>query len=309
MTHVITAVFSGFLADLKGHKENTEWKGYNGNVCCLSCLNIDKRLSGDDGSGVYGLDCSDPALFVERTSADVFNTVDELVDLKATTSKSKFEEHETNRGFNLVLQGLLLDLTLRSLYKPVEHTIRDWMHTLCSDGVANSVCGEALQELGRYGFSLQVVRDFMAQVHLPSKYGKTHQDWLRDSRLKTHQLTSFASVILSVVPILYLFMCQYCADIDDLADVFECVQLMHMVLGILSAGPEKPMKYLATMKVLIPKLHATFVRCWDKLKPKIHHMHHIIDGMEWCGKLLSCFVTERKHRTVKKNGSTRDALH
>ena len=28
-------------------------------------------------------------------------------------------------------------------------------------------------------------------------------------------------------------------------------------------------------------------------------MHHIIDGMEWCGKLLSCFVTERKHRTVK----------
>ena len=139
----------------------------------------------------------------------------------------------------------------------------------------------------------------MAQVHLPSKYGKTHQDWLRDSRLKTHQLTSFASTILSVVPILYLFMCQYCADIDGLADVFECVQLMHMVLGILSAGPEKPVKYVATLKVLIPKLHATFVRCWDKLKPKIHHMHHIIDGMEWCGKLLSCFVTERKHRTVK----------
>ena len=36
----------------------------------------------------------------------------------------------------------------------------------------------------------------------------------------------------------------------------------------------------------------------------MHHMHHIVDGMQWLGKLLSCFVTERKHRHVKDS-----ALH
>ena len=37
----------------------------------------------------------------------------------------------------------------------------------------------------------------------------------------------------------------------------------------------------------------------ENVKPKAHHLFHVVDGMEWLGKLLACFVTERKHRTVK----------
>lgn len=74
---------------------------------------------------------------------------------------------------------------------------------------------------------------------------------------------------------------------------------LHQILGILSIGSDKPMAYIEKLKELFPKLHAAVVKITDTLKPKLHHMHHIIDHMEWLGKLVSCFVTERKHRQIK----------
>ena len=37
----------------------------------------------------------------------------------------------------------------------------------------------------------------------------------------------------------------------------------------------------------------------DFIKPKYHHLYHVIDHIHSIGKLLNCFVTERKHRTMK----------
>ena len=34
------------------------------------------------------------------------------------------------------------------------------------------------------------------------------------------------------------------------------------------------------------------------IKPKYHHVFHVIDHLRQTGRLLSCFVTERKHRTI-----------
>ena len=42
----------------------------------------------------------------------------------------------------------------------------------------------------------------------------------------------------------------------------------------------------------------------DHVKPKFHHLFHIVDNMVFLGALLSCFVCERKHRFTK-----RAALH
>ena len=94
-------------------------------------------------------------------------------------------------------------------------------------------------------------------------------------------------------------MCAFCKDDARLSDHFDCLETLHHILGILATGTDKPMEYLGTLKELFPKLHERFLKITDSLKPKLHHMHHIIDHMEWIGKLLSCFVTERKHRQVK----------
>jgi hypothetical protein len=94
-------------------------------------------------------------------------------------------------------------------------------------------------------------------------------------------------------------MLSFCQDDPRLADVFECVKLLHYICGILATGTDKPMEHIDTLKMLMAKLHALYVKLDWACKPKMHHMHHIIDSMLWLGKCLSCFVTERKHRQVK----------
>ena len=133
-----------------------------------------------------------------------------------------------------------------------------------------------------------------------SRLGKAREEWLKDSRLKMHHLTSFAGIVLTLIPILYLYMCQFCARNDEMAEYIECVKLLHQVVGILATGADKPVQHVTTLRANMKQLHAVFVRLFDKVKPKLHHMHHVCDAIEYLMKCLCCFVTERKCRLVKQ---------
>ena len=113
---LVCATFAGFLCDLKGHKETTEWKGASGNVVCLTCMNVGARLCGCTGT-VVGLDCHDPKKFIKRANSDVFVTIDELTDRfgKATSQKAR-ERLETEYGLNVRPDGLLWDVAQFSTY-------------------------------------------------------------------------------------------------------------------------------------------------------------------------------------------------
>jgi hypothetical protein len=65
------------------------------------------------------------------------------------------------------------------------------------------------------------------------------------------------------------------------------------------------MRHVDTLQQLISKHMEAFTNLYGHdVKPKAHHLFHVVDGMRWLGKLLACFVTERKHREVKQS-----ALH
>ena len=82
-----------------------------------------------------GIDCADESEFnngVAITNEEIFAIID---DLHVNHTEAK----ETEVGFNYVPNGLLSDVSMRRLYKLVEHTIRDWQRTLASDGVGNTL--------------------------------------------------------------------------------------------------------------------------------------------------------------------------
>ena len=81
------------------------------------------------------------------------------------------------------------------------------------------------------------------------------------------------------------------------------MRLLYMILGTLAIGPEAH-RHCDILQRNMSALHAMHMNLSDYSKPKMHHMHHIVDGMRWLGKLVSCFVCERKHRHVKDS-----ALH
>jgi len=150
--YMVRAVFAGFLADLLGHKEITEWKGTGGNVCCIECSNVHKRARGPNDPRGVGLDCADQTKYARRSNEEVFAIVDTLAIQNTILTVAQFEKEETRLGFNFVANGLLMDHSLRGIYKPVDHTIRDWQHTLTSDGCANTCIAETLHLLPWWGY-------------------------------------------------------------------------------------------------------------------------------------------------------------
>jgi hypothetical protein len=77
---VVTAILAGFLQDLVGHKELTEWMGHNGVLCCITCDNVINMLhrKPDHAKGQVATNCSDLAKFRYRTNESVFTMIDEL---------------------------------------------------------------------------------------------------------------------------------------------------------------------------------------------------------------------------------------
>jgi len=299
---VVTAIFAGFLADLVGHKEITNWKGHGGVMCCLECGNVLQFRT--PKAGQVSFTCWDRTKFKLRTDDEIYMIIDDLKRCSTTLAKTKFASMETDCGFNYDPHGLLFDVELRGVYKPGHHTIRDWMHTCGQDGLANTHVACAMHALADHGIPGDRIREFADACHYPSKWGKLDKCAFSERRLKGNTITSFASIILTMVPVFHMFLEMFVAT--SMPEHLKAFTYLHHMVGLLRLGPEKAMLPIDSLRQLIVKHAKAMVDLYgdDTVKPKAHHMHHVIDGMQWVGKLLACFVTERKHRDVK-----RSALH
>ena len=152
------------------------------------------------------------------------------------------------------------------------------------------------------GCTLAMITTFVDECRLPQMHGKVSHEWLKPSRLKGTTISSFASIMLSIVPIIALFLEHY--NVKSMSPaVVECYNLLHTIISLLKLSPSKVPPYAAKLNTLISAHHRSFMTAYgtDYLKPKSHHMKHVVDGAVFVGKCLSCFVTERKHREIKKS--------
>ena len=301
----VTGVFAGFLADLLGHKELTEWKGTGGTLCCLTCHNVINMQHRKPRRGEVATNCSNPELFKKRTNESLYKSLEtikakhEELSAKPKFPHSAWDSFTSAQGFNYVPEGLMYDVELREIYHPVDHCIRDWQHTFCQDGIANTHIAYVLHRCNLVcGLKIGVVQEFSQICHYPSWQGKLDKNAFGSNRLKHNTIASFSSVCLTMVAVLYLFMDKFVAE--RLPEEFEAFKLLYHILGIFRLGPEDAMDHIDTLNTLLREHLDKVVKLYDEhVKPKGHHAFHIVDGMLWLGKLLSCFVTERKHKEVK----------
>lgn len=84
----------------------------------------------------------------------------------------------------------------------------------------------------------------------------------------------------------------------------ECFGLLNRIVDLCALGPEGAMPFVEQLQFTIVKHNALYVELYeDHVKPKLHHLLHIPENMKFVGRLLSCWVTERKHRVVKAQAS------
>ena len=267
-------------------------------------MSLKNRGYVDDG--LVCIDCTDRTKFFRNANEDIWRIIDHLSTIVV---KKDLEQMEKETGFSRNAAGLLRDVGLRRVVKPADAYLRDWMHTFVSGGQANTHTGLLLHMLKDHGIKIELVRDYSIEYTLPCKHGKVSPHWLKKTLLDKKDkgsFSSFASHMLSIVPIVFAFLMDHVhtsAHAGELADHIRCYGLLASIIALLQRVDTAPSN-VAHLVRLIDEYGAMFIRLYDRAKAKFHHMYHIHESIERFNRVLSCFVTERRHRMTK-----RAALH
>ena len=305
--HLFKARFAGFLGDEKGLKEVYASKGPASTRPCLSCLNIVQFLDHilvDDGY-LVSVKCPDSARFVKSSDANVFEAADQLKRAKAHMTKAAFADLEQQLGLHYVPGGVLYDDHCRSLVRPVKGWFRDWMHVMAVQGCGNIELEQLIHELRRYNVLPSMISGFFSKVRMPRTASKIDADWFTTKRVgkasaEKDGWKGFSSEVLTIVPIMLFFVQTAVQPTGHLLRHIECFRLLDKLLKLFCLGSEAAAKYKELIRTTISRHAALFAELYpDVRKPKFHHVFHIVDHIENMGRLLSCFVCERKHRQIK----------
>lgn len=308
-TAVLTARFVGFLGDEKALKEIWCLKGASGSRPCITCTNLVQFVSAErmHGTTLQGLSCCDMSLLRRTTDDEVLAMADRLQALHDTgSSKAELHRLEQALGMTYVADGILYDKHLReaNILKPVRMYLRDWMHTLVGHGVAGTQVAVVLAKLKGHGIKLSMVQDYMQCFVLPRCHGRVSATWFSANRVEPDHLKCFASEMLSIVPLFNEFLADVVAPRGIMPRDCMCFTLLNQIVQLLRAGPSAAAARSADLLSLTVEHHKLYADLYpENIKPKWHHMLHLHEHGSELGKMLACFVTERKHKAVKATGT------
>lgn len=257
----------------------------------------------DMPAGCVALNATSNLDGIERnTNEDIWEMADTLHGLAAAGRSYSKKEKELGLKYNE--NGLLYCQSLRSVHKPIDHYIRDWMHILVNGGVANTQTYHLFEALKKEHVPVELVQEYSLEVVLPKKYGKVSPTWLEKARFskKGGEFHSFASYMLCLLPIIMMFLIDCVKPTGKLLEHIECWQLLVDIVGLLKSGADFAVQHLELLAKLIAEHHELYLRIYPgrAVKPKWHHLLHLPETYELLKKVISCFVTERKHKSIKR---------
>jgi hypothetical protein len=111
-------------------------------------------------------------------------------------------------------------------------------------------------------------------------------------------LRSFASEIVALIPILVHFARCVLKPMHKLLEHVECLELLFALTSLLFR--DECVKQIPKMRHLLEAHHRLFARLYPlACRPKLHYLHHVVDGIERQQVHLNCFGSERKHKEAK----------
>ena len=294
------------LGDEKGLKEVFATKGPASTRPCLSCKNIVNFMevaTAAEDSYLQRISCEDPRKFDRATDDDIFQLV-EIVRAAAARSNTECDKAEVATGIHHEPHGLLFSDECRSFIRPNTGWLRDWMHVLLVSGVANSEVMQLCLALKSIGVKWPMVTEFFAKWRLPKCHGKVNPDWFTGKRLghrdEKDMFKGFSGELLTIIPIMMMFLDLVIAPLGVLSNQIECFRLLEQLVKLFSLGAHTSARYVQDIDRIIKEHASLYKECYpDAIKPKWHHLFHVVDHVANLGCLLSCFVTERKHRVMK----------
>ena len=245
------------------------------------------------------INCVNRTLLDPHSNESIYAAYDMIAD-------APVEERELLQqclGLTINPDGLLHDHYIRTFYKPRDHTLRDWMHMLVNSRVANTEAAQLINALADRGIQISTISAYLMTFVLPRRNGRVDESWVSKKRMgkKRESLQSFSGIMLSIVPLLVVFLLDTFTRPCEFDAHIECFVTLLQILGVCSLGPVDAVPHVDLLRRLIEKHGVLFVTLYGQhVKPKFHHLFHVAENVEYLGRLLSCFVTERKHRLTKR---------
>ena len=296
----MTFEYGGLLADEDCLKKVHSYKGAQGCKPCMDCSNMMNVANPAlVPAGAKHLSTSTLEGIVFNTNEDIWEIADVLKE--KVDGGEAIDSMETSRGVKYNRHGLLFNTDLRKIHLPIDHYLRDWMHIMVSGGTANAQTHALAKALKKENVPNSIIQKYSTEYTLPAKYGAASKEWTAKARFKGKDFNSFASPMLTLVPIIGAFLVDHCGHKASMPPHIECWLLLVQILGLLTCGGTQAVEHMEYLVDLIDKHHKLFAELYPKnIKPKWHHMLHLPRQYETMTKIISCFVTERKHRSLKR---------
>ena len=302
--------FDMFIQDGGAHKLIWNLRGDGGTKFCLLCKNalaLDSTTCIDD-KPMLRCDVIHESDLEFATDDDVRGTVFRLNCFKVTDNITKFKIREQALGFTWTEYNLLSDPDLTRYVNPCSQFCHDWMHCLVAAGLFQLVLHLLLESLESDGIRDAYVyfQEFVKLCRWPigihsSNIHRFFDDNRRTSNRKAGTFKCQASDALSMYPVLAFFVltqfrkasiavhaCDAFIALCDVIDLFQSA-----ARGVVTPN---------TMRDRVHIFLQAFVTAFgaDSMIPKCHWLLHFANHLQRWGILLSCFVTERKHKMVKR---------
>jgi hypothetical protein len=285
------------LADEKALKEVFDIKGQAGNLPCTSCLNIRNRWCDTDAEPT-AQKFWDPNLEgrIEKTHGHHMAAVARLIGASTIAQRTSIQ---TKTGVNFNPSGILFSAYLMaSIVSMPAAYIRDWMHTLVSNGVAGSHLSAICSALESIGIGIEIVQAYCMKFKLPMHRGsKPSNLYFQDHLVDTDNVRHFAGDVLGMLVIMYAFLKDKIQPRGLLPEHIACFESLYKMICSLRHA-EIDIRFEIRFESEVVKHAKAFIRLYgvSLCKVKFHHLYHLAKDMARVGKCVSCFPGERRNK-------------
>ena len=290
------AVFDQFIQDGGAHKTIWCLRGDGGTKFCVLCKNA-----------------TDLGVIVETdldfaTDDEVRGTVARLNTYKTTDNVTTFKLREQALGFTWSPYSLLADPDLTRVVAPCSQFCHDWMHCIVASGLFQLVLQLLLDCIETDGVRNAYVlcKEFLSMCHWPvgshnSKLSLLFEDTRRTNNRKAGVFKCQASDALSMYPLLAYFVLTQFRKATVAVHACDAFLSLCDVIDLFTSAARRvvtPRMMRGRVNIFLQAFVAAFGA--ESLIPKCHWLLHFAKHLERWGMLLSCFVTERKHKMLKR---------
>ena len=300
------------VQDELAHKMIWMCKGASGLRSCMLCLDHvegDSTLTEFDATNYLRSEISDPNELRMHNDATVRAIMHRLRTRKAIDLVGAFEQRETALGFTYSEHSILLDDSLARVVRPVSQYMHDWMHVVMQ-GVFQLVMYLVLEVVrADHDIRYNKLHDYIQLWKWPRRLGNSakhvfdakHETSSRKAKSLKCSASEGLAVFLVIAHYFRMSLLPSRHITKSSTDAIGVFLALVVVIELLQNVPRQTVSP-DTLRLAVRAFIQAFANVfgWAPMITKFHSLLHLVKEYMRHGLLITCWVHERKHKTIKR---------